>query len=73
MPGMKVYPASFFKPGKAYVVFVSLTAFTTGPEITVVPAGTPIYEISFCSPTAPISDFGNSIEQLGPSKLALPN
>ena len=67
MPGVEVKDATYFKTGETYVVFANLSGHTT-PDIKGVPAGTAIYDISYCSPTAPVTSFGKEIEQLGRAK-----
>ena len=63
--------ASFFKPGKTYVVFAYLKELVPEPGSTEVPAGSPVVEISYCSPTALVSDLGKRIKQLGRAKAPL--
>ena len=72
MPGLEVHTAAFFKPGEAYVVFAIRSRVTTPPEIKEVPAGSPVYEVSVCSPTALVSDIGTDIAQLGKARPPLP-
>jgi hypothetical protein len=70
---LEVDHADFFKPGKPYVVFADLLEIIPPPGSTEVAAGSPVVEISFCSPTALVADLGKRIKQLGPAKVPLPD
>ena len=65
LPGIDSHGASYFKEGTAYLVFArvlpKLVRTDTAQE-------TPLFEISQCYPTRPLSDAKEFVEQLGSGK-----
>jgi hypothetical protein len=61
-PGIESHGASYFKAGTAYLVFASamskLVRTDDGRD-------TPVFEISVCSPTRPLADAQEFVNQLG--------
>ena len=61
-PGLESHGASYFKEGTAYLVFASamskLVRTDDGQD-------TPVFEISACSPTRPLADAQEFLNQLG--------
>ena len=61
-PGLESHGVSYFREGMAYLVFASVM-----PRLVRTDDGqdTPIFEISGCSPTRPLSDAQELVNQLG--------
>ena len=71
--GMESRGASYFKEGMAYLVFAEqMRMWIRADSGQPARPDTPVFEISGCSPTRPLSDAQDFVKQLGRSTPPLP-
>jgi hypothetical protein len=69
-PGLESHGASYFEEGMAYLVFAIQMPIQMRTDLA--RSEMPVFEISGCSPTRPLSDAEELVRQLGRARPPLP-